>query len=189
MLLLVIVLLLVFFASHRNPTSFLFRFENVANPLDASSAELAGGRAGPALVFGNVHVPSPLFAIFPGLAGFYRSAPFVLCLVLSLLQAQWTYTGYDASAHLSEETEGAANQAARGIWQSIFYSAIGGWILLLSFVFAATIFGLASCVHGPTQAALVADLAPARLRGRYMALSSMSWEIGFVIGPGIGGCS
>lgn len=55
------------------------------------------------------------------------------------------------------------------------------------FVFAATIFGLASCVHGPTQAALVADLAPARLRGRYMALSSMSWEIGFVIGPGIGG--
>ena len=28
--------------------------------------------------------------------------------------------------------------AARGLWQSIFYSAIGGWILLLSFLFAAT---------------------------------------------------
>ena len=30
----------------------------------------------------------------------------------------------------------AANSAAKGIWRSIFYSAIGGWILLLSFLFA-----------------------------------------------------
>jgi amino acid transporter len=45
-------------------------------------------------------------------------------------------TGYDASAHLSEETKSAAGAAAKGIWQSIFYSAIGGWILLLSFLFA-----------------------------------------------------
>jgi amino acid transporter len=58
-------------------------------------------------------------------------------LPLGFLLTQYTITGYDASAHLSEETEGAANQAARGIWQSIFYSAIGGWILLLAFLFAA----------------------------------------------------
>src|SRR5919199_1930877 len=57
-------------------------------------------------------------------------------LPLGFLLTQYTITGYDASAHLSEETQGAANQAARGIWQSIFYSAIGGWVLLLSFVFA-----------------------------------------------------
>jgi len=59
-------------------------------------------------------------------------------LPLGFLLTQYTITGYDASAHLSEETQGAANQAAKGLWQSIFYSAIGGWILLLSFVFAAT---------------------------------------------------
>jgi amino acid transporter len=59
-------------------------------------------------------------------------------LPLGFLLTQYTITGYDASAHLSEETQGAANQAAKGIWQSIFYSAIGGWILLLSFVFAAS---------------------------------------------------
>jgi amino acid transporter len=62
----------------------------------------------------------------------------VYVLPLGFLLTQYTITGYDASAHLSEETQGAANQAAKGIWQSIFYSAIGGWILLLSFVFAAT---------------------------------------------------
>ncbi|MFZ0323300.1 MAG: amino acid permease [Actinomycetes bacterium] len=57
-------------------------------------------------------------------------------LPLSAILTQYTITGYDASAHLSEETHSAANSAARGIWQSIFYSAIGGWILLLSFLFA-----------------------------------------------------
>ena len=28
--------------------------------------------------------------------------------------------------------------AAKGVWKAIFYSAIGGWILLLCFLFAAT---------------------------------------------------
>ena len=53
----------------------------------------------------------------------------------------------------------------------------------LVFVVAFVVFGLGECMHGPTQGALVADLAPPRLRGRYMALSTLSWEIGFVIGP------
>jgi amino acid transporter len=57
-------------------------------------------------------------------------------LPLSVILTQYTITGYDASAHLSEETHSAANAAAKGIWRSIFYSAIGGWILLLAFLFA-----------------------------------------------------
>jgi MFS family permease len=64
---------------------------------------------------------------------------------------------------------------------------LDGTAAALVFVLAAMVFGLASCFHGPTQAALVADLAPTRLLGRYMALSSVSWEIGFVLGPAIGG--
>ena len=55
------------------------------------------------------------------------------------------------------------------------------------FVGAAVVFGLGECFHGPTQAPLVADLAPDRLRGRYMALGSLSWEVGFLLGPAIGG--
>ena len=57
-------------------------------------------------------------------------------LPLAFLLTQYTITGYDASAHLSEETRSAADGAAKGIWRSIFYSAIGGWILLLAFLFA-----------------------------------------------------
>jgi predicted MFS family arabinose efflux permease len=52
---------------------------------------------------------------------------------------------------------------------------------------AGLVFGLGECFQGPTQGALVADLAPPRLRGRYMAMSTISWEIGFVIGPAVGG--
>jgi amino acid transporter len=59
-----------------------------------------------------------------------------LVLPLGFLLTQYTITGFDASAHLSEETNAASHGAARGIWQSIFYSAIGGWILLLAFLFA-----------------------------------------------------
>jgi amino acid transporter len=59
-----------------------------------------------------------------------------LVLPLGFLLTQYTITGFDASAHLSEETTGAAMGAAKGIWQSIFYSAIGGWVLLLAFLFA-----------------------------------------------------
>ncbi len=57
----------------------------------------------------------------------------------------------------------------------------------LVFALGAVVFGIGECFHGPTQGALVADLAPDRLRGRYMAFSTLSWEIGFAIGPAVGG--
>jgi amino acid transporter len=57
-------------------------------------------------------------------------------LLLGLLQAQYTYTGYDASAHMSEETQGASRGAARGIIMSVVVSAIFGYILALGVTFA-----------------------------------------------------
>ena len=59
-------------------------------------------------------------------------------LPLGFLLTQYTITGFDASAHISEETKGASRSAARGVWQSIFYSAVIGWIVLLAITFAAT---------------------------------------------------
>ncbi len=57
-------------------------------------------------------------------------------LLLGLLQAQYTYTGYDASAHMSEETQGASRTAARGVIMSIVVSAVFGYILALGVTFA-----------------------------------------------------
>jgi MFS family permease len=49
------------------------------------------------------------------------------------------------------------------------------------------VFALVECLHGAIYAPLVADLAQPRLIGRYMALSSFSWQLGFLAGPAAGG--
>src|SRR5436309_2028002 len=62
----------------------------------------------------------------------------VLVLPIGFLLTMYTQTGYDASAHTAEETRDAAIGAARGVWRSVFFSALIGWAVLLAFVFAAT---------------------------------------------------
>jgi amino acid transporter len=131
-----IVGLMGFFATHHNPVDFLFRFVNVVNPLDASSAPLPDGHVGPALVVGDWKIPSPLFALFPRLADVYRAAPVLLVFSLALLQAQWTYTGYDASAHMAEETMMARKNSAWGIFLSVAVSAVVGFVLLVVLTWA-----------------------------------------------------
>ncbi|HEY2601637.1 MAG TPA: amino acid permease [Thermoleophilaceae bacterium] len=61
---------------------------------------------------------------------------FVFIFMLGFLQAQYTYTGYDASAHLSEETHDASRTAAKGVINSVLVSAICGWVLVLALTFA-----------------------------------------------------
>ena len=57
-------------------------------------------------------------------------------LLLGLLLAQYTFTGYDASAHMTEETHKAATAGPRGIVMSIVVSLFAGWILLIGITFA-----------------------------------------------------
>ena len=61
-----------------------------------------------------------------------------LVLPVGFLLTMYTITGYDASAHVAEETVGAEQAAAKGIWQSVALSALIGWFVLLAFLFAAT---------------------------------------------------
>jgi MFS family permease len=79
------------------------------------------------------------------------------------------------------------------IWAGTFMvvTAGGAWLTgneaALVFGFAVGVFALAECLHGAIYAPLVVDLAEPRLLGRYMALSSFSWQLGFFVGPAIGG--
>jgi len=81
---------------------------------------------------------------------------------------------------------------------AVFFAAT--WLLVLAggawldagaatalFAFAFCLFAVGECLHGTVQGPLVSDLAPRRLLGRYMAMSSSSWQVGFVIGPAAGG--
>jgi MFS family permease len=52
---------------------------------------------------------------------------------------------------------------------------------------SSLVFAIGECLHGAIQAPLTADLAPPRLLGRYLALSSLSWQVGWIVGPAGGG--
>ena len=53
---------------------------------------------------------------------------------LGLLLPIYTITGYDASAHTSEETHQAASSVPRGIVSSVYWSALFGYLMLCAFV-------------------------------------------------------
>jgi amino acid transporter len=59
-------------------------------------------------------------------------------LPTGFLLTMYTITGYDASAHVAEETKEAEQSAAKGVWQSVASSALIGWFVLLAITFAAT---------------------------------------------------
>jgi amino acid transporter len=55
---------------------------------------------------------------------------------LGLLLPGYTITGFDASAHVAEETAGAARNVPRGIVRSVGVSAVFGWVMLCVVVLA-----------------------------------------------------
>lgn len=57
---------------------------------------------------------------------------FLLCLLLPV----YTITGYDASAHTSEETKNAATSVPRGIVTSVLWSSLVGWIMICAIMLA-----------------------------------------------------
>jgi amino acid permease (GABA permease) len=70
-----------------------------------------------------------IFTKFVNNTGFGNS---IYVFLIGLLLAQYTFTGYDASAHMTEETHNAAVSGPRGIVWSIIVSLIAGWVLLIA---------------------------------------------------------
>jgi amino acid permease (GABA permease) len=56
----------------------------------------------------------------------------VYVFFIGLLMAQYTFTGFDASAHVAEETHSASTNAPKGIVNSVIVSLIAGWVLLVA---------------------------------------------------------
>jgi amino acid permease (GABA permease) len=70
--------------------------------------------------------------------------------MIGLLSISWVFTGFDASAHMTEETSKAAISAPRGIVRSIAYSGIGGFFLLLSVLWAVQNYSAESSAGVPS---------------------------------------
>jgi MFS family permease len=68
--------------------------------------------------------------------------------------------------------------------------AAGRWLdgttAVIALCGVIVVFSIAECLHGAVNNPLVADLAPPHLLGRYMALRTSAWQVGFLAGPAIG---
>lgn len=79
------------------------------------------------------------FTNFSGEAGgnvFPASTSIAYLFLLSLLLPVYTITGYDASAHTSEETKNAATSVPRGIVSAVLWSSLIGWIMVSAITLA-----------------------------------------------------
>ena len=62
--------------------------------------------------------------------------PYWWAFIIGLLQAQWTFTGYDASAAVSEETVDPRRRAPWGMVMAVVVSSIVGYLLLIAITLA-----------------------------------------------------
>jgi amino acid transporter len=89
----------------------------------------------PNLDFGRLFT----FSNFTGDAGggvWPRTENAFVGFLLGLLLVCYTITGYDASAHTSEETRDAAVSVPRGMWHAVLWSVIFGYFMVCAFVLA-----------------------------------------------------
>jgi amino acid transporter len=63
---------------------------------------------------------------------------YALGFMSSLLLGMWTFTGFDASAHVSEETHDPATRAPWGIVSAVLVSAVSGYALVVAITLAIT---------------------------------------------------
>ena len=73
---------------------------------------------------------------FGGGGSTFATPMFWYVFATGLAMAQYTITGYDASAHMAEETHGASRMAAIGMVSAVVVSVIVGFILLVAITFA-----------------------------------------------------
>jgi len=78
----------------------------------------------------------PIGFFFERITSNTQGWPYWWAFVVGLLQAQWTFTGYDASASLSEETVDPRRRVPWGIVMAVAVSSVMGYLLLLALTLA-----------------------------------------------------
>ena len=80
----------------------------------------------------------PIGFFFARITSNTQGWPYWWAFVVGLLQAQWTFTGYDASASVSEETVDPRRRVPWGIVMAVAVSSVVGYLLLLALTLAIT---------------------------------------------------
>lgn len=77
-----------------------------------------------------------VFTRYVNETGFGFAGNAIWVIAIGLMMAQYTLTGYDASAHMTEETRDASTAGPKGIMTSIWVSVLAGLVLMLGLTFA-----------------------------------------------------
>ncbi|MCP3143322.1 amino acid permease [Pyxidicoccus xibeiensis] len=117
--------------------------------------------AGVAVLIGALVALAPMKEPAFLLTRFSSENPWYLYgFLIGLLQAQWTFTGYDASAHISEETRDPTRNAPWGIFLSVAVSAVVGYVLLGAVTLAIQDLPAAAAAPNPFLYVLTTALGP-----------------------------
>jgi amino acid transporter len=73
-----------------------------------------------------------LLSLVTGLEVTAVSTFIAFLVIIGLLMAQYTYMGFDASAHVAEETINASTEAPKGLVRSVWVSILAVWVLLVA---------------------------------------------------------
>ena len=104
--------------------------------------------------------------------------PYGYLFAVSLLQAGWTFTGYDASAHVSEETRDPTRNAPWGIFLSVAVSGVVGYALLLAVTLSIGDLHLATSAPNPFIYVLRTALGSRLGNGLVLTAMAAMWFAG-----------
>lgn len=142
-------------------------------------------------VAGTISLVNALFPVFAigegGIEEYAVGALFLLNAVLIIT----------AQIPVARSLEGHRRMAGFALMGVLFAAC---WVLVLAggaapspalalalFTTAIVCLSLGECIYDSVQGPLTAALAPEQFVGRYMAANGFSWQLGFIVGPGVGG--
>jgi amino acid transporter len=117
--------------------------------------------AGVVAIVGLVFWLAPLQPVkfLASAANFNGRRPYAWAFLLGLLQAHWTYTGFDGSAHMAEETRDPRRTAPWGMVIAVAISGVVGYLLLIALTLAIRsipeVLGAKDPQGNPVPAAIV----------------------------------
>jgi amino acid transporter len=127
----------------------------------------------------------PLSFFFERITSNTEGWPYWRAFIIGLLQAMWTFTGYDASASVSEETIDPRRRAPWGMVLAVVVSGVVGYLLLIALTL--TIQNIPAVLSAkdasgndvPTVIAILSAALGERAGGIFSALTAMAmWFCG-----------